>query len=187
MPVVPDWKHLPDRIVYRDGRFQVVEDRWVHPNGTRLRYPLLRSPSFSVVVGVTDAQEIPLVENLHPTPGLHLLELPGGRIELHETPRAAARRELSEETGWNARKLTRLGRYYPNPHWGTFQGHVFLADGLRPGRIHPDPGERVRPVLVPVREAYRRLGQGRFFGGSTLVGLYMAEAGLRARGFLGPR
>jgi len=182
-----DWKRLPDRIVYRQGRFQVVEDRWVRPDGTLLRTPLLKSPSFSVVVGVTGAREIPLVKNLHPAPGLRLLELPGGRIELDETPRAAARRELSEETGWNARKLTRIGRYYPNPHWGTFQGHVFLAEGLRPGRTHPDPGEWLRPVLVPVREAYRALGQGRFFGGSTLVGLHLAEAPLRARGFLDPR
>jgi ADP-ribose pyrophosphatase len=181
---VEGWKHLPGRLAYKLGRFGVVEDRWSLPDGTRLLTPLLKSPSFSVVVALTIDYEIPLVENLHPSPGLHLLELPGGRLEPDETPRAGARRELEEETGWKARKLTPIGRYYPNPHWGTFQGHFFLGQELRPGRPHPDPGESVRPVLLPAREVYRRLHQGRFFGGSTLVGLFLAEGRLRTMGVL---
>lgn len=179
-----DWKRLPSRVVYRQGNFRVVEDRWRLGDGTELAYPLLRSPSFAVVVGVTEEREIPLVKNLHPSPGLRLLELPGGRIEPKETPRRAARRELKEETGWTARKLTRLGRYHPNPHWGTFEGHVFLGERLREGPTHPDVGESLRPVLIPIVEVYRRLHRGRFLGGSTIVGLTMAEERLRTLGLL---
>lgn len=174
------WQHLPSRVVYRMGRFRVVEDRWRTAGGAQLVTPLVRSPSFSVVVGVTEDHRIPMVENLHPSPGLRLLELPAGRLEPGETPRAGARRELEEETGWRARQLSSIGHYYPNPHGGVFQGHVFLGEGLRPGRPHPDPGEFVRPVLLPVREVYRRLHLGRIHGGSTLVGLYLAERRLRA-------
>jgi ADP-ribose pyrophosphatase len=179
-----DWNRLPSRVVYRRGNFRLVEDRWRLRDGTELAYPLVRSPSFAIVVGVTEEQEIPLVRNLHPSPGLRLLELPGGRIEPRETPRTAARRELQEETGWKARKLTRLGKYHPNPHWGSFAGHVFLAEQLEPGENHPDPGESLRPVELPIREVYRRLHRGRFLGGSTIVGLAMAEVPLRAMGLL---
>jgi ADP-ribose pyrophosphatase len=154
------------------------------PDGTRQTFPVLKSPSFAVIVAVTTEHEIPLVENLHPSPGLHLLELPGGRMEPHETARAAARRELEEETGWSAGRLTLLGRYHPNPHWGTFEGHVFFGDRLIEGRIHPDPGESLRPVLLPIREVYRRFHRGRFRGGSTIVGLSMAEERLRTMGLL---
>lgn len=180
------WKHLPSRVVCRLGRFRVIADRWETPGGVRLVTPLVQSPSFSVVVGVTDDHEIPMVENLHPSPGLRLLELPAGRLEPRETPRAGARRELEEETGWRARRLTSVGRYYPNPHWGAFRGHVFVAEDLSPGLAHPDPGEFVRPVVLPVREVYRRLGQGRIRGGSSLVGLYMAKRRLRELRLLGP-
>jgi ADP-ribose pyrophosphatase len=179
-----EWKRLPSRAVYRQGDFQLMEDRWRLRDGTELKYPLLKTPSFAVVVGVTDEQEIPLVKNLHPSPGLRLLELPGGRIEPNETPRRAARRELEEETGWRARKLTRLGRYHPNPHWGTFQGHAFLAERLEEGATHPDVGESMRPVRLPIAEVYRRLHRGRFLGGSTIVGLTMAEERLRGLGLL---
>jgi ADP-ribose pyrophosphatase len=92
---------------------------------------------------------------------------------------------LEEETGWRARKLTRIGQYYPNPHWGTFAGHIFLGEELSEGRIHPDPGEALRPVLLPIDEVYRRFRQGKFRGGSTIVGLSMAEARFRALGLLG--
>ncbi len=176
------WKRLPSPVVCRIGRFRVVEDRWVSPDGTRMATPLVTSPSFSVVVGMTDRQEVPMVENLHPSPGLHLLELPAGRLEPGETPRAGARRELEEETGWRARKLTPIGRYYPNPHWGVFQGYVFLGEGLSPGSSHPDPGEFLRPVLLPVSEVYRRLYRGQLRGGSTVVGLCLAERYLRKMG-----
>ncbi len=162
----------------------MVEDRWRTPAGASLVTPLVRSPSFSVVVGVTGDHGIPMVENLHPSPGLRLLELPAGRLEPGETARAGARRELEEETGWKARKLNLIGRYYPNPHWGVFRGHIFLGEGLRLGRAHPDPGEFVRPVVLPVREVYRRLKLGRIHGGSTLVGLYLAEHRLREMGLL---
>lgn len=181
---MPYGKRLPVRTVYARGRFQVLEDRWRLRDGTEVTFPLLRSPSFAVVVGLTDDHEIPFVENLHPSPGLHLIELPGGRIERNETPRAAARRELEEETGWKARRLTPLGRYHPNPHWGTFEGHVFLGDELSAAGAHPDVGESLRPLLLPVGEVYRRFRQGRFLGGSTIVGLALAEDRLRARGLL---
>ncbi len=171
-------------MVYRQGAFRVLEDRWVLPDGTNFRFPRIESPSFSGVVALTDAHIVSLVENLHPSPGLHLLDLPGGRIEPGETPRAAARRELEEETGWTARKLSPIGRYYPNSHWGTFQGHFFLGEGLTLGPRHTDPGESVRPVLLPLGEVYRRFHQGRFRGGSTLVGLHMAENLLRGKGWL---
>jgi ADP-ribose pyrophosphatase len=182
---VPKWKHRPSRLVYHLGRFGVVEDRWDLPDGTHLVTPLIKSPSFAVVVAVTENREVVLVRNLHPSPGLHLLELPGGRLEPGEGPRAGARRELEEETGWRASTLTPIGRYFPNPHWGTFQGHVFLGTGLRQVAPHPDPGESVRPVLADVGEVYRRLHRGRFFAGSTLVGLFLAEDRLRTLGVLG--
>lgn len=181
------WKHLPSRVVCRLGRFRVVEDRWETPGGARLVTPLVRSPSFAVVVGVTEDHRIPMVQNLHPSPGLHLLELPAGRLEPGETPRAGARRELEEETGWSARQLTSIGRYFPNPHWGAFRGHIFLAGDLSPGQMHPDPGEFIRPVTLPVRDVYRRLNRGLIRGGSSLVGLYLAESRLRAMGLLSTR
>jgi ADP-ribose pyrophosphatase len=179
-----DWKRLGGRVVYTRGSFRLVEDSWRLPDGRQVSFPLLKSPSFSVVVAVTEEHEVLFVRNLHPSPGLRLLELPGGRIDPNESPRSAARRELQEETGWRARELAFLGRYHPNPHWGTFEAHLFLGEKLVKGQSHPDPGESLRPVRLPVREVYRRFHEGRFRAASTIVGLSMAEDRLRAKGLL---
>jgi ADP-ribose pyrophosphatase len=178
------WKRLSPRVVYRRGAFRIEEDRWTRPDGTRQKFPLIVSPSFSVIVAVTEDHKIPFVQNLHPSPGLRLTELPAGHIEPHETPREAARRELEEETGWRARTLRLLGRYHPNPHWGSFEGHIYFGEGLTAGTSRPDPGESLRTILVPVRDAYRRLYRGPFRSGSTIVGLSMAAARFRELGLL---
>ncbi len=125
-----------------------------------------------------------LLENLHPVPGLHLLEIPGGRLEPGESPREAARREMEEETGWIARRLTPLGRYYPNTHWGVYDGHLFLGERLVRGVARLDPGESVRPRALRIADVYRRLHSGRLRGGSTMIGLLLAEPVLRRRGLL---
>jgi ADP-ribose pyrophosphatase len=178
------WKRLAARVVYRRGAFRLVEERWAVPEGTEQTFPSLRLGPFVVMVAITGDQQIPLVENLHPSPGLRLLELPAGRVDPHESPRHAAQRELEEETGWRPRKLTSLGRYHPIPHWSTVEGHLFLAEHLLEGRIDRDPGEPLRPVLMPVREVYRRLHQGRLRAGNAIVGLSMAEPRLREMGLL---
>ena len=175
---------MRSRVVYAHGRIRLVEERWRLRDGVEVTFPLLRAPSFATVVGLTEDHEVPLVANRHPSPGLGLLEVPGGRIEAKEGPRAAARRELEEETGWRAGRLTRLGRYYPSPHWGTTEGHIFFGERLTESRPHPDPGESLRPVLLPVGEVYRRLRRGRFLGGSTIGSLSLAEARFQALGLL---
>ena len=70
-----------------------------------------------------------------------LLEIPAGRLEPGETPEAAARRELKEETGLTADTLTPLGRQYATPGYCGEVLHVYLARGLHQGRAHLDPGE----------------------------------------------
>jgi ADP-ribose pyrophosphatase len=178
------WKRLATRDVYRRGGFQIVEEHWATPNGGEQRFPIVRGTPFAVVVAITDEQQILLVENLHPSPGLRLLELPGGRVDPHESPRNAARRELEDETGWRPRKLTAPGRYHPIPHWSPIEGHLFLGERLIERRVDPDPGETLRTVLLPVREVYRRLHQGKIRAGSAIAGLSRAEPRLREMGLL---
>ena len=70
-----------------------------------------------------------------------LLEVPAGKLEPGEEPETAARRELSEETGLEAGKLTYLGRHYCSPGYHSEVLHIYLAQDLRHGRSHPDAGE----------------------------------------------
>lgn len=87
------------------------------------------------------------------------IEFPGGVIENHESPEAAAARELKEETGCIARKLTKLGSFNPNPALMSNHVHVFLAEDLQQtGRQQLDDDEYVSYFEEDKKEVLRSMG-----------------------------
>ena len=91
------------------------------------------------------------------------LEFPGGVVDGGEDAATAARRELKEETGFEAGKLTHLGTVSPNPALFKNQFHVYLAEELRQtGTQSLDSDELLTYELMPTDEVIRGYGKGEF-------------------------
>ncbi|HYA55029.1 MAG TPA: NUDIX domain-containing protein [Thermoplasmata archaeon] len=103
-PVRPDCPSCP--VAFACRAYRELDDPSVIP-ARRRRAP--RPHVRAAVVVLMEGGKV-LVQR-RPSNGLlpGLWEFPGGRIEPHETPEAAARRELREETGAETGLLTRLG------------------------------------------------------------------------------
>ncbi len=89
-------------------------------------------PDWCNVVPLTHDGRIVLVRQHRWGTDAPSLEIPGGLVDPGETPLEAARRELHEETGYDAESIVPLGRVHPNP---ALQGnvlHMFLAHGCAP-------------------------------------------------------
>ena len=111
---------------------------------------------------------------------LEEIEVPAGKIDPNEDRLAAAKRELQEETGFRAKKWTKLVRYYASPGFLAEWMQVFLAEGLTPGLTSLDEDELVEVMLVPFSELLRLINKGEIHDGKTLIAS-MYYARMRAR------
>jgi ADP-ribose pyrophosphatase len=95
---------------------------------------------------------------------------------LDEDPAAAARRELAEETGYQAGRIDLLTTFYSSPGILDERMYLYLATSLREGQPAPEPGEDVRPLLASWQEALRMARDGRIQDAKSLAGLLYYEA-----------
>jgi ADP-ribose pyrophosphatase len=72
-----------------------------------------------------------------------LWELVAGRIDEGETVKAAAARELQEETGYRAKKFRVFLELFPTPGFLEERMYLLLAEGLTAGEAHPEADEKI--------------------------------------------
>ena len=111
-----------------------------------------------------------------------LLEIPAGKKELGEEPIECGIRELGEEIGATAEKVTPLGKLYPTVAYDTEIIWMYLAEGLTfAGGQHLDPEEFVDIVKIPFDEAYRMVLADEIPDAKTQLAILRAKALLDAR------
>ncbi len=135
------WKTLARRVILQYGRFLTVENHTIElPDGRIIDdWPWLVTPDFVNIVAVTvDGQFLCFRQTKYAVEGPSLA-LAGGYLEPGEEPLAAARRELREETGYEAPDWIPLGQYRVDANRGAGTGYLFLAQGaVRAGAVIPD-------------------------------------------------
>jgi ADP-ribose pyrophosphatase len=140
--------------------FKLRKDEAEHPEtGHRGSYYILENPDWVNIVALTEAGEMLMVRQWRHGTGRIELELPAGMVEPGEAPEAAAARELLEETGYAAAKLTRLGEVAPNAAYQQNRCYSILAEGCRlVGGTSFDPGEDIEIALMRPAEVRAKLG-----------------------------
>lgn len=110
-------------------------------------------------------------------------EIPAGKLDsAGEDPLDCAIRELHEETGLTAQRMTKLTSLLTTPGFCSEQIAIYLAQGLTQGEADPDPDEALRLVRLPLSEAVSMVLRGEIRDGKTVCGLLLAERALASRG-----
>jgi ADP-ribose pyrophosphatase len=139
---------LSSKTVYQGKVFWVTSDEVLEPGGIRARREVVRHNGSVVILAIDDRKnpddpEILLIRQYRHAAGQFLLEIPAGRIEPGEKLLPAAKRELLEETGYRAKKWSRLVQYYASPGFVAESMDILLAEDLvhAPGEGTPDEDE----------------------------------------------
>lgn len=156
-------------------RFQVV--RLEEPTATGLRHrEVIRHPGSVVIVPLVSPEEVCLIEVVRTAVGRTLLELPAGTLDRIEAVEAAARRELAEETGYRAGRMTAAGSVWMSPGLLRERMHLFVAEDLHPGPQALEPGEQIQARVVAWDAAVAMCLDGRIEDAKTIAGILLVDA-----------
>lgn len=137
-------------------------------------YQIVRHPGGVAVLPLHDDATVTLIRQLRPAIDRVTTEVPAGRLDPGEAPEACGRRELAEETGLVAGRLTSLGLLHTSP--GVFDEaiHLYLATGLSQGEAAPEAYEDIECVRLPLEEALAMATDGRISDAKTITALFRA-------------
>ena len=130
----PDIRTLATSVVYEDRWMRLRRDDIERRNGSRGTYAFVEKPDFALVIPAED-DGFHLVEEYRYPIGRRAWAFPQGGWPAGQagTPAELARLELSQETGFRARDLVKLGFLHCVQGFSSQGGHFFLATGLEPG------------------------------------------------------
>jgi len=169
------------RTVFQGKVVDVGLERVRLPTGRDVELEVIRHPGGAAAVAIDDRGRVCLLRQYRHVAGGWLWELPAGKIDLGEPPAVTAERELAEEAGLVAVSWDSLGRMHSSP--GVFAEviHLFLARGLSEVDLGHEADEVIEVHWLPLVDALARCTDGTITDAKTLIGLYRADALLRAR------
>ena len=163
---VRPWRTLATEPVFEHRWYRLRRDTVELPDGTILDdYFVSVRPEIAVTLALTPADEVVIARQYKHGIGEITLELPGGLVDEGEDPRAAAARELREETGYVCDELTPLARLIHDPAKGSNRVHGFLGRGARlVSEQRLDASEQIGVELIPFGEIDRLIRDGSIAG-----------------------
>jgi len=171
-----------------DGRIvHLSVDTVRFPDGSIGELELIRHSGASAVLPLLGERgdpeaEILLIRQYRYASGGYMLEVPAGRPDAPgEDWELCARRELEEETGMVAGRVTRMTGIFTTPGFTDEFIHLFLAEDLTPGTSAHDDDEFIETVRMPLSIALARIANGEITDGKTIIALLFANAFLLSR------
>lgn len=144
------------------------------PNGKITTREVMRHPGAAAVVPLTEEGNVILVRQYRYPFAQVMLEIPAGKLDPGEDPLVCARRELTEETGYEAEEFVSLGVFYPSVAVMDEQIHLYLARKLTFRATSPDADEFLNVEQRPLSAMVEAVMRGDVPDGKTQAAILKA-------------
>lgn len=164
--------HIDTTSSYKGKLISVRSDRIQDSQGRVHQYDIVLHPGAAVMIPIHEGGKIHLVKQWRRASQEILIELPAGTLENNENPLHCAQRELQEEIGYKAKKMTSLGGFFTAPGFCNEYLHLFLAEELIESPLIGDDSDKIDPCLLSLEEALDWIEQGKIKDAKTICGIY---------------
>jgi ADP-ribose pyrophosphatase len=172
----PKAKVLKSELLFQGRVFALKREQVVEPSGLVVKREVVVHPGSAVVLPVLEDRRLVVIRQYRHAAGQYLWELVAGHKDPGESFVQAARRELQEETGYVARKVTKLLAIFPSPGLLGERMEIFLAQGLTKGMARPEADEKITLQILTLAEAKTWIRSGKICDAKSIAGiLYYAS------------
>jgi ADP-ribose pyrophosphatase len=136
---------------------------------------IIEHPGAVGIVAITDENKILLVRQFRKAIEKVLWEIPAGKLEQGESPKDCAIRELKEETGYSAKNMKLIHKFYTSSGFSNQKVYVYLATDLEKGECNLDEDEFLELHEVDLKDAYEMINKNDIEDAKTSIGLLLAK------------
>ena len=163
--------------VFSGRLLKVQRDHVTLPNGNDTTREYIRHPGAVAIVPVLEDGSVVLVKQCRYPLGTLLWEIPAGKLDHGEAEDQdeCAKRELSEETGYDAAHWQRLVSIATTPGFSDEIIHLYKAWGLQEYAQHTDEDEFIGVQAFSPEQLRKMIAEGELYDAKTLCALYAAK------------
>ena len=141
------------------------------PNGKSSTREWIKHPGAVCVIPILPNGNLCLVRQYRYGPRAEFIEIPAGKLDAGEDPLVCAKRELEEEIGYSAGKLTLLTNIHPAIGFSNEKMWMYLAEELILSKQNLDQDEFLELYPLSVNKAIDLISQGKISDVKTVIGI----------------
>ena len=136
---------------------------------------IVEHPGAVAIVAITEDNKVVLVKQFRKPIEQVIWELPAGKLEIGESPKECAIRELKEETGYSAKNLKLLHKFFTSAGFSNQKIYIFLATGLTKGEPDFDDDEFIEKYEIDINEAQNMVIKNDIEDAKSSIGILLAK------------
>lgn len=168
------WQQLATRPVYRNKWMAVREDQVRLPDGRETIYGVVDCGNCVGILPFVDPRHVLLVGQYRYVAQRFTWEMPTGGVRPGESLEEAAQRELAEEAGQRAGRLTWVSTYHTSKSVMNETAHLYLGEDLAPADRAPDDTEFIERRVFPFRDVVEMVGRSEITDSMTVIAVLHA-------------
>ena len=166
-------------IVFRGKLLDVRRDIVILPNGENGTREWIKHPGAVCCIPILPNGKIALIRQYRYSVRKVMIELPAGKLDKNEAPEDCAIRELEEEIGYKANKLTILTKIHPAIGFASEKMWLYLAEDLEKTNQKLDSDEFLEIIPTKLEDALEMVWNGSITDVKTIIGLIWTDKVLK--------